>query len=220
MSHLRANKHHSSKLQHSWNKHGEEKFAFLVLEYAENSALAKVEQFWIDKLKAHSNGYNILPIARSSLGAKLSASTREKIKKARLKQVFSKATLEKMSASHKGTKLPESQKQKIRESLLGRKRTPFTEEHRARIGMKSKGRSKSPETIEKLRNASTGRKHTQEAKAKMSLSGMGKIISQEQREKISLSLTGRPGRPHTKESKAKISASRKALAQKVHVVAQ
>jgi group I intron endonuclease len=56
---LRKNQHHSSKLQNSWNKHGEKAFQFVVLEEViDFSLLIEREQFWIDLLDSHQNGYN------------------------------------------------------------------------------------------------------------------------------------------------------------------
>jgi group I intron endonuclease len=59
LAELRKNKHHSSKLQNSWNKYGESSFQFVILEEViDFSFLIEREQFWIDLLDSHRNGYN------------------------------------------------------------------------------------------------------------------------------------------------------------------
>ena len=63
---LNQNKHHCSRLQNSWNKHGEENFEFLVIEEIVCfKDLLKREQFYLDKLKPYNDifGYNISPNA-------------------------------------------------------------------------------------------------------------------------------------------------------------
>lgn len=50
---LRRGKHHSLKLQRSFNKHGESSFKFRILEVCENAR--HVEQKWLDKMKPFYN---------------------------------------------------------------------------------------------------------------------------------------------------------------------
>ena len=68
---LRANKHHSAKLQRAWNKYGEEAFKFEIIEYVTDiSKLDEREQYWIDYYDAANpkKGYNINPKAESWSG--------------------------------------------------------------------------------------------------------------------------------------------------------
>lgn len=74
---LRNNKHHSVKLQRSWNKYNGE-FDFEVIARCPKEYLIKLEQFFIDFYKASSEGYNIRPIAESNRGRVVSEETREK----------------------------------------------------------------------------------------------------------------------------------------------
>lgn len=53
MGDLKRNKHHSKKLQRSFNKHGQEAFRFRVLEVCDNAR--EVEQSWLDKYKPFYN---------------------------------------------------------------------------------------------------------------------------------------------------------------------
>lgn len=64
---LMLNIHTNPKLQHSWNKHGEDKFTFTIVEdvEADQSKLFEREQYYLDTLKPYEReiGYNICPIA-------------------------------------------------------------------------------------------------------------------------------------------------------------
>ena len=55
---LSKNKHHSIKLQNSYNKHGSEVFEFIVLEECPTDILLEREQYWMDKEKSYKRGYN------------------------------------------------------------------------------------------------------------------------------------------------------------------
>lgn len=79
---LKNGTHHSTKLQRSFNKHGEDNFSFEILEIvADTTKLIECEQKWIDELKPT---YNMTLIAglNSHLGMKRSDETRDKIRKA------------------------------------------------------------------------------------------------------------------------------------------
>lgn len=69
---LKNNKHHSLHLQRAWNKN-DNYFIFGVLEFIEDKTLlVSTEQKYIDLYKSYDDslGYNICPIAGSSLGSK------------------------------------------------------------------------------------------------------------------------------------------------------
>jgi group I intron endonuclease len=56
---LQKGSHHSIKLQRSWDKHGKDKFKFIILEEVENiDDLPKKEEFWIEYYDSYYNGYN------------------------------------------------------------------------------------------------------------------------------------------------------------------
>lgn len=60
---LDKNKHGNYKLQGDWNSYGDENFKFEVLEtnnMATRDEISALEQKYIDVLKPHENGYNIL----------------------------------------------------------------------------------------------------------------------------------------------------------------
>lgn len=69
--------HHNIHLQRSYEKHGKNNFEFIILEECSKDMLILKEQYYIDTYKPE---YNILKIAGSSLGRKLSKEHKNKIK--------------------------------------------------------------------------------------------------------------------------------------------
>jgi len=65
---LESGKHHSIKLQNSWNKNGVDNFVFKIVENDINiNDIIINEQYYIDYYDSVNNGYNILPNAGTSL---------------------------------------------------------------------------------------------------------------------------------------------------------
>lgn len=64
---LRKGKHYNVHLQAAWNKYGEEKFEFIVLELVSKGRLLEAEQKWMDETKCADKkiGFNIYDIAGS-----------------------------------------------------------------------------------------------------------------------------------------------------------
>lgn len=78
-SQLRANRHRNEHLQNIYDKYGEDKFSFVILEQVdEPNALLKVEQKWIDSYD-FSRLINICPVAGNTLGRFHSDKTKAKI---------------------------------------------------------------------------------------------------------------------------------------------
>ena len=78
---LKNGTHHSILLQRSWNKHGENKFIFEIIEIVEElKQLIIREQYYKDLYKSYDPklGYDICPTAGSALGVKHSKETKEK----------------------------------------------------------------------------------------------------------------------------------------------
>lgn len=151
---LRGGRHHSVKLQRSWNIHGETAFEFVILEAVLLlEALVEREQFWIEKRNAYRSGYNAAPRAGSQLGFRHSEETRAKmraimaIRKAegRCYQPPAKASDETRkrqsvaAKARKGRVVTEETRRKISESLKtggdhkGNKGRKFSAEHIAKI---------------------------------------------------------------------------------------
>lgn len=82
LSDLRKGRHHSAKLQNSWNKYGDGDFQFVVIEVCDIEHLIRREQFYLDKMRPY---FNILRVARSALGHRHSESSIQKMKAPRLK---------------------------------------------------------------------------------------------------------------------------------------
>lgn len=55
---LRKKEHHSSYLQNSFNKHGENAFIMGIVEACSRDKLNEREQYWIDYFDSKNNGYN------------------------------------------------------------------------------------------------------------------------------------------------------------------
>lgn len=62
---LRNNKHPNSYLQQAYNKYGEDKFIFGILQIIDVELLIEKEQHWMDYFQSHNPkyGYNIVPFA-------------------------------------------------------------------------------------------------------------------------------------------------------------
>lgn len=66
-SRLRQGTHCNAHLQQAWNKYGEERFKFSVLELIAISDLLRAEQAWLDSTRCANReiGFNIYPVAGS-----------------------------------------------------------------------------------------------------------------------------------------------------------
>lgn len=115
-SKLSKNNHANPKLQNSWNKYGESKFLFEILEICSRVDCISREQYYIDTLNPQ---FNNRPMAGSNLGLKHKDSTKIKLSKHFKNRI--------MTSDHC---------QKISMALIGYKRGPMTPEHRALRGKK------------------------------------------------------------------------------------
>jgi group I intron endonuclease len=144
LSELRRQRHHSSKLQNSFNKHGENVFEFGILEVVEDiNQLIQTEQKWIDKLKPE---YNMTLIAglNSNLGMKRSEETRKKMSQARIGMVFSETHKKNISKGKKGVSIDGTNMNK------DKKGKPLNAEHKLKISLSNKGRQTSEESRKKI----------------------------------------------------------------------
>ena len=83
---LRDNRHWISYFQNSWNKYGESNFEFHIIEYCPKEKLIEREQFYLDIFQAVKYGFNLNPIAASTLGYKQTERTCKNNSKAKMKQ--------------------------------------------------------------------------------------------------------------------------------------
>src|ERR1700744_5225889 len=67
---LNKGRHHSKHLQASWNKYGEARFSFEVLERCLPDNCIPREQYWIDSYNSAdpNYGYNVSPTAGNTRG--------------------------------------------------------------------------------------------------------------------------------------------------------
>jgi len=135
---LKRNKHHSKRLQRSWNKYGPSGFAFRVVEECDYEQLYTREQYWIEQTGAaeRSTGYNMLPNAGTVSGHTASQETRDKMSIARrgvLRGPASEIAKKKMSEAKRGKKLSESHVESMRRAATGRKHTPDSIEKMRRV---------------------------------------------------------------------------------------
>lgn len=100
---LRGGRHHSLHLQRAWNKYGESKFVFELLEYInlETDVLSR-EQSYMDVRKTQFSSrlnYNVYWTAGSPMGRKWSLAMRAKLSKAHLGMKPTKEAIEKQKAT-------------------------------------------------------------------------------------------------------------------------
>mgnify|MGYP001617061912 CR=1 FL=1 len=102
-----------------------------------------------------------------------------------------------LSEAHKGYKMPDSQKQKIREASIRNGNKPpsfkgktFSKKIRKQISERMKKRIVLFESIEKMRLSKIGKKHTEEHRKNISKGLKGRKCSIETRKKISLANSG------------------------------
>ena len=203
---LNKNIHPNPYLQNAWNKHGEDIFAFSVLEECERERANDREIYWIDFFDSFTNGYNLTKGGEGNLG---------------IKRHHSATTRKKMSESHKGMQFSEEHKKKISEAGKGK---VISEETKKRMSEGDKGHTNhlgkhhSEESKRKMSEAKKGKHLSEEHKRNISKGGKGRIFSEDHKRKLSESQTGKhhphKGTPHTQESKKKISLARKEYSRK------
>lgn len=156
---LDNNKHHSYKLQKSYNKYGSDSFEFTIIQYCLNETLIENEQYWINKFNSYKDGYNCTKLAGSTLGMtgkKLTDEHKEALRRANIGKKMSDETKEKVSKAKKGQKPWNKGMKGIAKSNKGsfkKGQTPWNKGMKGlEIGWK-KGKKRSKETIEKMRTS-------------------------------------------------------------------
>lgn len=158
---LRAGRHHSIRLQRSWDKYGRDSFEFSILELVHLPVdLFPREQYWIDLLRAAcpKRGANSYPAAGSPLGTKRSPEQRAALSLARRGIPKSPEHVAKMISVHLGAKRSDEARAKM--SAIHKGKT-ISDDQKAKLSAALKGRVFSPETIEKMKE---GRRLTRERK--------------------------------------------------------
>jgi group I intron endonuclease len=112
---LKSNKHDNSHLQNAWNKYGEDKFEFVVIEKYPIEMLDEREIYWIKKIDTtnRDKGYNI--DGGGNKGKIISEERRIQM----TKRKHSDKTIKKMSDSNKGRIVTDETKKKMSLSRNG-----------------------------------------------------------------------------------------------------
>ena len=145
---LNQNIHGNKHLQNAWNKYGNKRFSFEILEIVEEpDKVLEHEQKWLDKHWGRQNLYNILPTAGSPKGRVVSEETKQKLRENAGRKsgfVVQENTKELLSELNSGSNHPnfgkprsEETKQRIAEPQKGR---VFTEEHRRKLSEAARNR--------------------------------------------------------------------------------
>ncbi len=164
---LKQNKHCNCHLQNAWNKYGQQKFIFEVIEYCQKDRLLDYQQHYIN-LFNFKMLYNINPIAYSNLG-----------RKGQIPWIKGKKhsieTRKKISEAHKGKKLSEQTKRKISQVSKGKKPSEQTKKKmsEAKQNMSDQTKRKMSQVKKGKNNPFYGKKHTDQSKLKQSQANLG-----------------------------------------------
>lgn len=185
---LRSNQHHSAKLQNAYNKRGEGAFAFRILLICRKEDLLFYEQRAIDAYCAVESGYNILPVAGSSLGVKHSEKTRAKLRLAH-QNPERKASMRAVMRGKPGSRLGAKNTKEANKKISAAAKAQWSNsEHRASMSRKAKEQMSSLENREKIGRANRGRKQSPETVENNRKAQTGKVLSLEHRTRISAGL--------------------------------
>ncbi len=181
---LKFNKHHSIKLQRSYNKHGVDNFKYEVVEECETELLLIREEYYINLFDCYNNGYNFsIPSNCVMFGRHHSDETKEILRekskgnKNMLGKTHTEETKNKIREKLKGCLLSEETKlnmsngqknriysneelKKITEINKSRIGIPLSDEHKLKLSLAKLGKKQSPETIAKRVQKNTGQKRT------------------------------------------------------------
>ncbi len=187
---LQKNKHHSVKLQRSWNLHKEDNFVFEILEITDKKDLLIREQYYIDLYKSYEDdkGYNICPLAGNTIGRKTSQTTIEKLKISSSGRKHTEETKKIISKKLKNRVVSEETKEKLS--------TIFKEKFKNPENHPFYGKTHIQETIDKIKqtlsekmsgenNPFYGKTHSMETRKFLSDINTGKPLSEECKKNMS-----------------------------------
>jgi len=161
-------------------KYGLECFDISIIDYAETREwLNDKEIEYINQYNCkHPNGYNLTD-GGEGFASKHTEETKQKMRK-----LWTEEKRQKMRSIHLGKKFSEEHKRKIGEKSKGRKQSE-------EIIAKKRGIPRSKETIIKIKNSKIGHRHSEETKRKIGEKSKGRFPSKQTRDKIRKSLLGR-----------------------------
>ena len=169
---LRLGVHKNVHLQRAWNRYGDRKFVFQILERCEPENCLIREQAWINEFDSSNprKGYNICPTAGSMFGFRHSMSSKEKIsvngKKSWTQDRRTKRSLD--ASSRVGWSFSQESRLKMSRTRLSKIASgeiqvtghPQSQETRERISSAHRGKTLSPEHRAKLSAAKKGKPWT------------------------------------------------------------
>lgn len=211
---LRKGAHENAYLQRSWNKYGEDMFAFGMLEAASLETLIECEQAWIDIMPCHisAGGYNISPTAMNCTGVKHSDETKAKLSTIRKGVPKSAEHRKKIGEAQVGKVIPQAQRELLREAAKNQmaspemraklsvlkkgqparnKGVPLTDEQKAKLSASHKAFYQTEQGVA-LIESMRGRKLSDAVKKKIGDANRGRDVSVETRRKMSIARAGKP----------------------------
>ena len=211
-SQLGRGKHHAKHLQRAWDKYGGASFAFEIIETfldVDLDTLLSAEQAWMNQHRVTNKdfGYNNVPIAGSNAGCVHSAEVRERNRARMLGRKFTPEHKAAIGDASRGRTHSAASREKIREASLKRPkqvRGPMPDERKEKIRQSLLGRKADPESVQKAADSNRGKKRTSDQRAKISQALKGKIVSDITREKLRIAGSHRVV---SDETKAKIRAT-------------
>jgi len=202
---LSNNKHHSIKLQRSYNIYGENNFIYDIIEECDKNLLIAREQYYIDTYNSYKNGYNSTKFAGSNLGMKHSIETKEILRQKSLgnqnmlNKKHTEETKEKIKLKLKGRIVSEITKQKMKISSQNRKEMSI--ETRTKISVSKKGKKLSDENKNKISMSHLGKKQSNETITKRVEKNKGQKRTEDIRQKMSENMRGIKKGQMTEENK-------------------
>lgn len=120
---LKNNKHENSYLQKSYNKYGEISFEFFIIESCEENEMKEREIFYIEKYSTFNKdfGYNMTLGGDGIIG--MIRDWGDKISLSKKGTKFSSEHIKNLSISHIGYVPTTEQKEKLKISLVGKKKS-------------------------------------------------------------------------------------------------
>jgi group I intron endonuclease len=170
---LRAGRHHNKHLQRAWDKHGEARFTFTVLETIVSHGLVAAEQRWIDDRAKDTDLFNVCPTAGNTLGMRHTPESIAKMSAAQSGKTISAETRKKMSDVRRGRPLTMEQRQAITKRQTGK---PLSESTKAKLRQANLGKILEPAHAEKLAAANRGERNRN---AKLSVDAVRAIRTDE-----------------------------------------
>jgi group I intron endonuclease len=171
---------------------GVDAFSFDLLEECERPLLHEREEKWILFYKSASlDGFNTMSKPGATYGWIMTEATRERMREAARK-----------------SNTPEK-RERIRQALLGKRRSPMSSEQKDKLRQTSTGQKFSKERCANISKALTGKILSAEHRKNIGDARRGKTLSPEWKEKVRLSLLGNKrmlGKKLTPEHRAKIGA--------------